>query len=962
MIDIEEYSIPYKENGDAIPLAFSKDAISICFCTSNKYATYCGITIQSIIENSSEQNFYDIFVLEHDISDRNKRLLLSLIQNRLNFSIRFVNMKQGMKNIKVSTWAHFSPVACFKLFLMSNMFSSYKKMLALDTDLIFTRDAGELYSTQLNDYYMAAVDDVIMKEHVANHKNSSGFAPLMSVSDYISEYLGFGTDEHYYNTGVALINLQKCREMELFSKAFYKLKNKGYSYQEQDVLNELFANQILSLDYRWNVVGTEQSREIVKVIPQEDAEAYRIALEDPYVIHFAGGFKPWIYNNAPYSEFFYQYAKNTPWYETILASMTINYANFIRNQVLNTLRQEQTFRAKVKKLFRRLFPLGTTRGKVLRKLFPRGKGIRERIRLLYVKTIDLRQVQKQRNREYRKHLTVRDAYVPYLACPLHDQDVLLDSKNGTDLAGNIFRIIEELSKPEYKRIKLFLTYTEEGKERIVKILAHYGLLDKVTLIKWRSKKYFRYLARSKYLVTDLYMPPEYTKRQGQILVSTAHGTPIKVMGRDCHTETQGDLQRTHTLADYQTFPSNYMKEKLFHAFMEDHLYTGHALKSGYCRNDVFFNKERRATVRTELKLNGKRVYAYLPTFRGIAGGFHSRKQIDDVMDFCSELDTKLSDNEIFLVKMHNFNKEAFSFDEFKHISPFPDGFEVYDVLNATDVLISDYSSVFFDYANTGNKIILFQYDLEEYLGERGVYLSWEDLPFPVVATIDELYNELQKPKEYDDAAFLNQYCTYDSANTTRKVCQTIFRGIPTCEEFANEQRKKKNIFLYAGNFDLRSPQTFYLREYLKRFDLEKNNYFIYFYEYDLFSRAYMLEDVPIQAQYFSFAEYSVYPWLERQRWKKHHYEKMKKEMKLGCQKCFGGLPIDLFVNFCKDNAFVFQTSEYLPCPKIVVEHVLQESDEILVEKQNVNTVRLPGGYSAEILDQNAATLERIFNK
>jgi len=569
MIDIEKFSITYKENSDAIPCAFSKDAISICFCTSNKYATYCGISIQSIIENGSNQNCYDILVLEHDVSDRNKRLLLSLIQDRKNFSIRFINMKQGMKDIRVSTWAHFSPVACFKLFLMSDMFSSYKKMLALDTDLIFMRDAGELYSTQLNDFFMAAVDDVIMKQHVANHKNSSGFAPFMSVSEYLSEYLGLGTDEHYYNTGVALINLQKCRDMGLFSEAFCKLKGKGYSYQEQDVLNELFAGQILSLDYGWNVVGTEQSCEIIKAIPQEEAEAYCAALEDPYVIHFAGGFKPWIYNNAPYSEFFYLYARNTPWYETILASMTINYTNYIHNQVLNTVHQEQTFRAKAKKLFRQLFPAGTMRGNVLRKLFPRGKGIRERIRLLYVKTVDLRQAQKQTNKEYRKHLTARNAYVPYLAAPLHNQDVLLDSKNGTDLAGNIFRIIEELSKPEYKGIKLFLTYTEEGRERIERILSHYGLLDSVTLIKWRSKKYFRFLARSKYLVTDLYIPPEYIKREGQILVSTAHGTPIKVMGRDCHTETQGDLQRTHTLADYQTFPSDYMKEKLFHAFRED---------------------------------------------------------------------------------------------------------------------------------------------------------------------------------------------------------------------------------------------------------------------------------------------------------------------------------------------------------------------------------------------------------
>lgn len=954
----EGNSIKYGENIEPIPLAFDQDAVSICLCTSNKYAPYCGITIQSIIENSSLQNCYDILILEHDISMRNKLLILSLIQEIPNFSIRFINMTQGLKDIKIRTWAHFSPVACFKIFLMSKSFSQYRKILTLDTDLIFTHNAAELYSIHLGNSYMAAVDDVIMKMHVFNDKKSSGYAPVMPVREYISEYLGFGSDEHYYNTGVALINLDICRKEGLFNIALSKLKTKGYSYQEQDVLNELFSKRIIDLDPKWNVVGTEQSDAIIDFLPEEQSIIYQDSLAAPYVIHFAGGLKPWIYNDVPYSELFYRYAKNTPWYESILERKTINYTNYVQRKVLEQVQHERTFRAWLKRTFNRLFPVGTFRRNVFNKLFPRGKGIREYIRILYVNAVDLRDQTKNENITYKTHLEARNAYIPNLKKPLHENAVLLDSKNGTDLAGNIFRIIVELcSNPEYSQFNLFLTYTEKEKERIKTILSQYSLSCRVVLVEWRSKKYFQYLATSKYIITDLYVPPEYIKREGQILVSTAHGTPIKVMGRDCHTETQGNLQRTHTLADFQTFPSNYMKEKLFHAFMEEHLYTGCALKSGYCRNDIFFDKERRKSVRSELGYDGKQVYAYLPTFRGIAGNFQSKKQVEDVLSFCKELDAKLSEKEILLIKLHNFNASLLDLNEFKHIAEFPEGYEVYDVLNATDVLISDYSSVFFDYANSRNKIVLFQYDFEEYLSERGVYLTWKDLPFPIVSTVNELYAELQKPKNYDDTAFLEKYCTYDSINSTKRVCQTIFQNKHSCEKFENEQHRKKNIFFYVGALDLRTPETFFVQEYLKRLDLKKYNYFIYFYEYDLFSRAHILENLPEDVQYFSFLEYSVYPWKERRKWRKGQFDRMQNEIRLGSRKCFSNLPIDLFVIFDEKDPFVLQTIKYLPCPKYIVRHD-ENTDKCDDDEDTINIIHLPLGYSSETLDRNAETIER----
>ena len=74
-------------------------------------------------------------------------------------------------------------------------------------------------------------------------------------------------------------------------------------------------------------------------------------------------------------------------------------------------------------------------------------------------------------------------------------------------------------------------------------------------------------------------------------------------------------------------------------------------------------------------------------------------------------------------------------------------------MNIADVLITDYSSVFFDFAITTKKIVLFTYDEEEYLAERGMYLELSDLPFPRVKTLDNLLDELRTPIEYDDTGF-----------------------------------------------------------------------------------------------------------------------------------------------------------------------------------------------------------------
>ena len=91
-------------------------------------------------------------------------------------------------------------------------------------------------------------------------------------------------------------------------------------------------------------------------------------------------------------------------------------------------------------------------------------------------------------------------------------------------------------------------------------------------------------------------------------------------------------------------------------------------------------------------------------------------------------------------------KDNVALKSFKHIKRFPSNYETYDFLNICDVLVTDYSSVFFDFACTRKKIVLFPYDKEEYLQDRGMYFSMDELPFPQVVDIVSLLEELRSEK------------------------------------------------------------------------------------------------------------------------------------------------------------------------------------------------------------------------
>lgn len=435
---------------------------------------------------------------------------------------------------------------------------------------------------------------------------------------------------------------------------------------------------------------------------------------------------------------------------------------------------------------------------------------------------------------------------------LDDKKILFESQHGGEISGNMFYLLKELHNcGEYKDYEVFVSYKKGSKKKIKSILDNYGITN-VKLVRVYSFKYMKVAATAKYLFNDNTFLPYFMKKEGQIYLNTWHGTPLKTLGRGIKNAMHniGNTQRNFVCADYLLYPNRYTMEHMIEDYMVENLATGNVLLAGYPRNSIFFDKERAAELRKTAAPEGTKIYAYMPTWRGAIGNLD--EEVDtELNEYLTKLDSMLGDDEILYVNLHPIAAKTLDFSGFKKIKTFPKNIETYDFLNCTDCLITDYSSVFFDYAVTGKKCILFAYDEEDYFAERGVYMSLDDLPFPKVDNVESLLEEMRSPKNYDDTDFLKEFCSYECKEASKNVLDLIFKGKKS-DKFEIEKIKgngKKNILMLAGNLD-RNGVTTSIYNLLSQVDKEQYNYYICFPAVQAAKRQETLAALPEGVSYF----------------------------------------------------------------------------------------------------------------
>ncbi|MED4207624.1 CDP-glycerol glycerophosphotransferase family protein, partial [Neobacillus mesonae] len=281
--------------------------------------------------------------------------------------------------------------------------------------------------------------------------------------------------------------------------------------------------------------------------------------------------------------------------------------------------------------------------------------------------------------------------------------------------------------------------------------------DKNTIyVKRLSIQYYYYLARARYWVNNQNFPTYIKKRSGTAYLQTWHGTPLKKMLFDIENvqgRTDDYVERVAGAIknwDYLISPSPYATKAFRSAFR----YDGEILEIGYPRNDLFYHDDCQKIanrVRSNLKLpKNKKVILYAPTFRDNQTNGTNNFTFDINFDF-EQMKEKIGSEYILLLRMHVVVKNKVVIpDEYKdfifNVSTYPDIQELYLI---TDILITDYSSVMFDFANTKRPILFYTYDFEVYRDQlRGFYMDFEqEAPGPLVKTNDELISAIENIEE-----------------------------------------------------------------------------------------------------------------------------------------------------------------------------------------------------------------------
>lgn len=407
----------------------------------------------------------------------------------------------------------------------------------------------------------------------------------------------------------------------------------------------------------------------------------------------------------------------------------------------------------------------------------------------------------------------RNAYTGYLeSLPVDEKAVLAEGSRGSSVDGNTFYLVRELvTAPEYEDMRVYVVTSDDEAERRARAMhgdrACRG--GRLFFVRHGSEEYYRRVATCRYLINDATFAPFFIKREDQVLLNTWHGTPLKTMGRRNSPELDvlGNVQHNLCMADYILSPNPFTEEIMTRDYMINDICKGRQVRCGYPRNSIFYDENSRAAVRERLGLEGLRAYAYLPTWRGLSSGADedANRMLEDQL---RQLDELLGDDEVMLAKLHHLSRTSMDFGSFRHIRCFPENEETYMVLNAADLLVTDYSSVMFDYAVSGRSVILFTYDKEEYERGRGFNIGLDKLPFDRAESAEALVRLLRLEGESPDMGdFAERFIPWDRPDAARELAAQLVRGCSKLETAPAESNGKDNILIYSGELEAESIEA-----------------------------------------------------------------------------------------------------------------------------------------------------------
>lgn len=283
----------------------------------------------------------------------------------------------------------------------------------------------------------------------------------------------------------------------------------------------------------------------------------------------------------------------------------------------------------------------------------------------------------------------------------------------------------------------------------------------VKTVRWRSLRYFYYIATSKFIISNVRLGEQelhLVKREGQKYIMTWHSSMgIKKVEKDGNLDSEyiKIAKSDSNLCDLILSGCKFRSDIIKHSFW----YNGHILECGTPRNDMLFKDHYAIKASIYKKYNipqENKILLYAPTFRDNYKMTYYKLIWDEIVSLLNKkykekFTILLRLHPTFLSNKHKSNLEDYR-DQFIDVTDYED---MQELLSISDILITDYSSSIFDFALLKKPIFIYAADYKEY--NRGTYLDLNQLPFPFAESESQLYDNI---KDFDDNEYLSNLLTF----------------------------------------------------------------------------------------------------------------------------------------------------------------------------------------------------------
>lgn len=362
--------------------------------------------------------------------------------------------------------------------------------------------------------------------------------------------------------------------------------------------------------------------------------------------------------------------------------------------------------------------------------------------------------------------------------------ILFESSNGTNYTGNPKYIYEYLLKNHNDEFKFVWSLTDKSIE----------ILGNPIKVKKNRLMYFYYTIISGFWIFDSRHPKHLLKKEKCKYIQTWHGTPLKKLGLDMDYLNMGgntnierykkNFKDNSSKWDY-LISQNHFSSKIFKRAFD---FKGTVLEIGYPRNDLLIHQKDNIKLIEKIKESfniplDKKVILYAPTWRDNDFYRKGKYKFSTEMDF-EAMERELSDEYVLIAKQHYLVSEKSKYNAYSGvIRMFDSKSEIQDLYLISDILITDYSSVMFDYSILKRPMIFYTYDLEAYKDNiRDFYFDInEEAPGLIIRENKELIKVL---KDFDENKYLKsfeekykkfneKYNQYDDGNASKKIYDLI---------------------------------------------------------------------------------------------------------------------------------------------------------------------------------------------